>query len=312
MKKSLIADVTLFLVAFVWGATFVVVQNAIAFLPPNTFNAVRFTLAAAFLLAVLGLFSRVQRRAFTPKLLGAGGFVGLWLFGGYALQTVGLMYTTPSKAAFITGLCVVLVPVFSFALLREKLKWPAVTGVLLAVAGLYLLTVGESLALSMGDLLVFGCALCFALQIVLTGKYAPHFPALPLAIVQLATVAFLSALYAACFENWRLAFDTATLLQPQVAWGLFITAIFATALAFLAQTAFQRQTTATRVALIFSLEPVFAALTAYVWIGDILTGRQVLGCVLIFTGMILAELPIAAWIKLWREPQGKAAEEESA
>lgn len=299
MKKQFIADITLLLIAFVWGATFLVVQNAIDLLPPNTFNAVRFTIAALFLLAIMLVKSYKQLASFSWPLLRAGIFIGFWLCLGYALQTMGLQYTTSSKAGFITGLSVVLVPLFSFLFLREKVKWAAVFGACCAAVGLYLLTLNQSLEINPGDLLVFGCTICFALQIVSTGRYAPRFPALPLAIVQLGTVAVLSWLYAFLFEDWRLGFDAATLLTPEVAWGLFITAIPATALAFLAQTAFQKITTSTRVALIFALEPVFAALTAFVWINEILTGRQLLGCALIFSGMLLAELPLAAWIKSW-------------
>lgn len=300
MKRQWIADIILFWVAFVWGTTFLVVQRAIAALPPNTFNGVRFTIAAFFLAAVLLLFARKQLRSFTLPLIRAGVIIGFWLCLGYALQTVGLLYTTPSKAGFLTGLCVVLVPLFSLFLLGDKVKPPAFIGVLMAAVGMYLLTLSQTLTLNPGDLLVFGCAICFALQIVVTGKYAPSYPALPLAIVQLATVAVLSWLYALLFEDWRLALEPSVMFSPEVAWGLFITAIFATALAFLAQTAFQRYTSSTRVALLFALEPVFAALTSYVWIHEVLTTRQFMGCLLIFSGMILAELPIQAWWNAWR------------
>ncbi|NGQ94351.1 DMT family transporter [Brevibacillus sp. SYP-B805] len=296
-KKQLVADLVLLLIAFIWGATFLVVQNAVSTLPPNTFNGVRFTIASLFLALILLLFARHERASFNRQLVKNGMFVGLWLFAGYALQTMGLVYTTPSKAGFITGLSVVLVPLFSFLFLRERIKWPAVAGVLIAVAGLYLLTLGESPRLNTGDLLVFGCAISFALQIVFTGKYAPHHPPLPLAIVQLASVALFSWIYAFFLEEWQLAFDMQAMLSPEVAWGLFITAIPATALAFLAQTAFQQQTSSTRVALIFAMEPVFAALSAYLWIDELLTGRQILGCALIFAGMILAELPVGEWLR---------------
>ncbi len=312
MKKQWFADTTLLLVAFVWGATFLVVQKAIAGLPPNTFNAVRFTIATVFLLLVLLLVSREQLKQFSKPLIQSGIIIGFWLCLGYALQTVGLVYTSPSKAGFITGLAVVLVPLFSFMLLREKVKPAAVVGALLAACGLYLLTLNQSISLNIGDILVFGCAICFALQIVITGKYAPMFPALPLAIVQLATVAVLSWGYALMFEDWQLAFDTSVLFTPEVAWGLFITSIFATALAFLAQTAFQRYTSSTRVALIFALEPVFAALTSYLWIHEVLNMRQLLGCVFIFSGMILAELPIQAWWKTWRDKNEKRTESKES
>jgi len=297
LKKTLMADGTLLLIAFVWGATFVVVQNAIEFLPPNTFNTIRFLIASLFLLLIVAVFYRHMWKEFTAPLVKAGALIGFWLFAGYAFQTVGLVYTTSAKAGFITGLCVVLVPCFSVFLLKDKIKWNAVAGVLMALVGLALLTL-HSVAFNVGDLLVFGCAISFALQIVLTGKYAKHYPALPLAIVQLTTVTILSFVYAFLFEDWKQGINLEALLTPEVFWGLLITAIPATALAFLAQTAFQKQTSSTHVALIFAMEPVFAALTAYVWNNEVLTAVQLIGGTLILAGMVFAELPIASW---WKE-----------
>lgn len=295
------ADITLLLIAFIWGSTFLIVQQAIVSLPPNTFNAVRFTVAALFLLLILAIKSPKQLMEWRRPLLKAGIILGFWLCLGYALQTVGLLYTTPSKAGFITGLSVVLVPLFSFMLMRERVKPVAVIGVILAAAGLYLLTQNQEFSFNLGDILVFGCAICFAMQIVFTGKYAPSFSALPLAIVQLGTVAIMSWIYAFFFEDWSRAFDPAIIFLPEVATGLIVTSIFATALAFLAQTALQKQTSSTRVALIFALEPVFAALTSYVFIHEVLNGRQLTGCLMIFTGMILAELPIKEWLETARK-----------
>ncbi len=307
------ADITLLLIALVWGTTFLIVQQAIASLPPNTFNAVRFTVAALFLLVILLIRNRRQLTEFRGPIIRAGIILGFWLCLGYALQTVGLLYTTPSKAGFITGLSVVLVPLFSFLLLRDRIKVVAVIGVILAAAGLYLLTQNQEFSFNLGDALVFGCAICFAMQIVFTGKYAPRFSALPLAIVQLGTVAVMSWLYAFFCEDWSRAFDPAILFIPEVAMGLIVTSIFATALAFLAQTALQKQTSSTRVALIFALEPVFAALTSYIFIHEVLNGRQLTGCLMIFTGMILAELPIAQWLQQARQRKDKTkAGRESA
>lgn len=311
MKKSWVADVTLLLIAFVWGTTFLIVQQAISALPPNAFNAVRFTIAALFLLIVQLAFYRRSWKQWRGPLIRAGMILGFWLCLGYALQTVGLLYTTPSKAGFITGLSVVLVPLLTLLLMKERVKPAAVVGVILAAVGLYLLTQNQSFSFNVGDILVFGCAICFAMQIVFTGKYAPHYPALPLAITQLGTVAVLSWLYAFFFEDWRLAFDPDILFLPEVATGLIITSIFATALAFLAQTALQKQTSSTRVALIFALEPVFAALTSYVFIHEVLNGRQLIGCLMIFTGMILAELPIQEWVRSVRKRK-PGGESESA
>jgi drug/metabolite transporter (DMT)-like permease len=303
MRKTWLADTTLLVITLIWGATFVVVQNAVEMLPPNLFNALRFGVATAFLLAIRPFLPAFRDVPFSPRLILAGMFLGLWLFGGYAFQTVGLLYTTPSKAGFITGLSVVLVPLFAFLFLREKIRWPAVTGVLMAAVGLYLLSIHGSFVLQTGDALILGCAFCFALQIVSTGKFAPLYSALPLAIVQIGTVSVLSAVYAWLFEDWRLLMDPSVVLASDVLWALAITSIPATALAFLAQTALQKETSPVHVALIFSLEPVFAALTSYLWEGEVLLTREIVGCCLIFGGMIIAEMPLEKW---WRGLAKKA------
>ncbi|WCK53674.1 DMT family transporter [Aneurinibacillus sp. Ricciae_BoGa-3] len=292
MKKNVVADLILLLITIIWGATFVVVQNAISTLPPLTFNGIRFFLASAFLFLFLIMFYRDQIRIIGKKLLAAGIILGFWLFCGYAFQTVGLLYTTTSKAGFITGLSVVLVPLFAFILLKQRPKVAAVAGILIATVGLYLLTLSDSLTINKGDFLVFLCAISFALQIILTGRYAPRFPSLVLSLVQILTVSVLSSIGALFFENWQVALKPAAMMTPAVYWALLITAIPATALAFLAQTECQKFTTPTRVALIFAMEPVFAAITAYFFTSDVLTGRSLAGCLCIFIGMILAELPL--------------------
>ncbi|MEW9670814.1 DMT family transporter [Ammoniphilus sp. 3BR4] len=290
MKKSVLADLSLLVVAFVWGTTFVIVQNAISTLPPHAFNAIRFFLASGLLFVLLLLFFREQLQALSKRMLASGIIIGVWLFGGYAFQTVGLLYTTSSKAGFITGLSIVLVPLFSLLLLKQRPKWPAVTGVLVATVGLYLLTLSDSLSLNKGDVLVFFCAICFALQIIFTGKYAPSYPAMALALIQIFTVSVLSAGASLLFENGQTFLNAEVLFQNHVLWALFITAGPATALAFLAQTICQRFTTPTRVALIFAMEPVFAALAAFIWTEEVLGIKALSGCLLIFIGMILSEL----------------------
>ena len=291
MNKAIFADINLLFVAFVWGTTFVVVQNAISFLEPMTFNAVRFFIAG-LLLTIWLLFSyRQQVKLVHKSMISAGVIMGFWLFGGYALQTFGLLYTTSSKAGFLTGLSVVLVPLFSLLILKQKPKPNALIGILIATVGLYFLTMGDSLNLNQGDLLVFFCAISFALQIVYTGKYSSLFPTLILTVIQIFTVAILCTISALLFEDWQTAFNTDVISEPKVFGALLVTALFATAIAFYIQTNFQRYTTPTRVALIFAMEPVFAALTGFIFANDRLSYIALFGCLFIFFGMILAELP---------------------
>lgn len=290
-KTSVFADISLLLVAFIWGTTFVIVQNAIAFLEPLSFNGIRFTIATILLIIWLVIFKRDQLKQLNYKLFFSGVIIGFWLFLGYATQTLGLLYTTSSKAGFITGLSVVLVPVLSIFLLKQRPSRSAIIGITVATIGLYLLTMTDSVSLNIGDALVFICAIGFALQIIFTGKYSRNFPSLLLTIVQLVTVSILSLIGAVIFEDWQLALKQDVLLNKNVIIALSVTSFFATALAFLTQTTVQKFTTPTRVALIFAMEPVFAAICGYIWAGDRLAFSAILGCLFIFAGMIFAELP---------------------
>ncbi|WP_042457683.1 DMT family transporter [Neobacillus dielmonensis] len=292
MNKSLMADLSLLFVTLIWGITFVLVQNAINFLEPFAFNGIRFFIAALLLLASLLIFEKRQLKQLNLKIIGIGVFIGFWLFLGYVTQTIGLLYTTTSKAGFITGLSVVLVPLFSMFVLKQVPGKNAVIGVLTATAGLFLLTMTDISSLSIGDGFVFICAVSFAMHIIITGKFSNQYPTLLLTVIQISTVAILSLGSSFLFEDWRKSFNPHTLLHTDVIIALVITSIFATAIAFYIQTNFQKYTSATRVALIFAMEPVFAAITGYFWAHERLSISAFFGCLLIFMGMILAELPV--------------------
>jgi len=302
LKQQTVADLSLLAVAFVWGATFVVVQNAISFLEPLSFNAVRFSLAGLFLFGWIAITSRPLLSRLSWRVVGAGAWMGLWLFGGYAFQTVGLLYTTSSKAGFITGLSVVLVPLFSFLMLKQKPTANAAIGAALAAFGLYWLTGGAELSFNRGDLLVFFCAVSFAMHIIVTGQYSSRYSTLLLTMVQIFTVAILCLIFAFWFEKASNMWNMAVLRRPEVWGALAITSLLATTAAFFIQTKVQKYTTPTRVALIFAMEPVFAALTAYLWADERLSPSAWLGGIAILAGMTLSELPTASLRrKRWRE-----------
>nr|WP_263325982.1 DMT family transporter [Neobacillus sp. Marseille-Q6967] len=291
MKKPIVADVSLLFVTLIWGTTFVLVQNAIELLEPFSFNGIRFLAAALLLMLWLLIFERRQLKFINLRLLLSGVFIGFWLFLGYVTQTIGLLYTTTSKAGFITGLSVVFVPLFSMFLLKQFPSRNAVFGVLTATVGLFLLTMTDVSSLNIGDGFVFICAISFALQIIFTGKFSYKYPTLLLTVIQISTVAILSIFSAFLFEDWQNSLYPKVLLSKDVLVALIITSLFATALAFLLQTNFQKYTTATRVALIFAMEPVFAAITGFYFANERLSYSALVGCLLIFAGMIFAELP---------------------
>jgi drug/metabolite transporter (DMT)-like permease len=300
MKRSLIADLSLLFVTLIWGTTFVLVQNAIDFLPPFAFNSIRFSLAAILLLFCLLFFDFKQLKQLNIKLLSSGVFIGFWLFLGYVTQTIGLLYTTTSKAGFITGLSVVLVPLFSIFLLKHYPSKNAVFGIIIATLGLFFLTLTDVSGLNMGDGFILICAISFGMHIIITGKVSNKYPTLLLTVIQISTVALLSTFSSLLFEDWRKSIRLEILVSKDVLAALIVTSVFATAIAFFIQTNFQKYTSATRVALIFAMEPVFAALTGYFWAHEHLSVSAILGCILIFLGMIFAELP-AGMLALFRK-----------
>lgn len=285
-RHQLAADASLLFVTAVWGATFVMVQDAVSAFPVFAFLALRFSLAAAVLMPLAREAppapSDGNRRPLGRYLPGI--LVGFALFAGYAFQTFGLRYTTPAKAGFITGLSVVLVPLGQALFLRRAPGLGPAVGVLLATVGLGLLSLEPNLAVGLGDLLVLACAFSFAAHILLVGRFAPAWPPARLALTQIATVAVLSILAALALERpvpWP---------AGNVWFAAVFTGLLATALAFFVQSRAQQATSPTHTALIFAAEPVFAGLFSYLLIGEVMGPRQLLGSGLILAGMLAAEL----------------------
>ena len=291
-KRQLTADAALLLVTLIWGSTFVMVKDAVANFPVFSFLALRFAFAALVLLPFVVLRQRSARanvlesEATSPLRSSAPLLIGVALFAGYSFQTAGLHLTTPAKAGFITGLSVVIVPLFAALILRQPPSRNAWLGVGLAVVGLGLLTLQAGLGVEVGDLLVLCCAVAFAAHILLTGHYAPRYDPLRLTLGSLVTVAVLSGAAALIFDR---PWDPAA-LTPSVLFAAAFTGVFATSVAFVLQTQAQRFTTSTHTALIFAAEPVFAGLFSFLLIGEVLGAQQVLGAVLILAGMVVAEM----------------------
>jgi drug/metabolite transporter (DMT)-like permease len=295
MSTRLKADLALATCALVWGATFVLVKNALADSSVFAFLAVRFILAAIVMAAI---FWRSLARANAADIR-AGMFLGLVMFGGYAFQTLGLLTTTPSKAAFITGSSVVLVPIFHGIFWKSKIGVTVWIGALAALLGLYFLTVpGEGLGrLNGGDLLVGCCAVVFAIHIVCVGHFSPKHSVGALTFFQIAMTAGLAL---AAIPVASVGHLEAAHFHPSeaVVIAIVVTAVFATAFAFSIQIWAQQHTSPSHVAILFSLEPVFAGVTSYIWLGERLSGKALGGAVLILAGILVAETkggaPVAA------------------
>jgi drug/metabolite transporter (DMT)-like permease len=271
-------------VALVWGVTFVVVKSALGEISTVYFLTLRFT-AAAVCMALL--FAAGLRRAGSHAVfsgLRGGAIAGLFLWSGYMLQTFGLKYTSAGKSGFITGLYIVLVPVIAAAVYRRAPQMAEILGILTAAGGLLLLTLPSlELRMNIGDVLTIACAAAFAIHLLVLGYYSQRENFEAVALGQISTAAILSGLS-------LLAEPPRAVWSPKVVFALILTSIFATALAFALQTWAQQYTSATRTALIFALEPVFALLTAAIAAGEVVTGASLAGAALILGGILLVEL----------------------
>jgi len=276
------ALLVLIAVTAVWGVTFVQVKDAVALYPLFAFLAVRFAIASL----TLAPAGARRLRSLGGAGVAAGVIAGSLLGGGYALQTAGLERTSVSSTGFITGMYVVLTPLLALALFRVRAGATAWAGVALATFGLALLS-GIHGGSVVGDLLVLAGAAVYSLQIVLMERYAPRFDPVAFTLVEMLTSFGGLLAIAAALGELRVP-------NGWTVWGaLVVTGVFASALAFLAQTWAQRRASATQTALAFSLEPVWAAFFGYTLAGDRLGATGWIGCAVIMAGIAIAE-PTAA------------------
>jgi drug/metabolite transporter (DMT)-like permease len=276
-RSGWIAHAAVVAAAVIFGSTFIVVQDGIRHARPVPFLAVRFLIGAVVLAAAGRARASVPRRA---GLAGAGLVAGTLLLGGYLFQTIGLQYTTTSVSAFVTYLLVVLVPLLSALTLRRMPSSSTLVGVGLATLGLFLLT-GKGVALGKGELLTMGCAVCFALHILVLAEAAPRFDTLRLNALQLGVVG------AACLLPglWLGGYD-----WPLSTWlAAAYTGVMASAIALGLQMWGQRQVGPTRTSLLLMIEPVSAAIIGAI-IGEHLGWAGAGGAGLILAGIAVAEL----------------------
>ena len=296
-QKSIRGSLLLLLGAVIWGAAFAAQRAGMDHVQPFTFSGVRMTLAGLVLIpAAMISGKREDRRQDTPerrKLQRKGGLLcGLFLFAATSLQQIGLVSTSAGKAGFLTALYVVLVPVAGWILFRKRTGSMIWLGVGLAVAALYLLCVPSSgFRVEQGDLLLLGCAVCFTGQILCVDSYAPRVNGFELARDEFLITGILSLAVAVFTEKIELS----GLLE---AWfPILYTGICSGAIGYTLQIIGQRDVNPTVASLLMCLESVFAVLTGVLLLGERMTGREIAGCVLMFTAVILAQLSTAIRIR---------------
>lgn len=269
-------------VAAIWGASFVLMKDALKGQSVDDFLATRFIIATIALI----LFRPQALKEINLEMVMKGSLLGLFLGSGYLFQTIGLHLTTAATTGFITGLYVVFTPILGALFLKSSVTRNEWIGVVMATVGLALLSF-KGFSIGLGELSVLLSALFFAFHILGLGRWSGRFATYPLTIVQLGTIAILTSLLALVDDGYEPP-------NTNQEWGATIfTALLATSLAFLIQTWSQSKMDATVVAVVLTLEVVFAALIAVIAGQESLTLRAILGGTLIFAAMILMQLPVA-------------------
>ncbi|XOB61748.1 DMT family transporter [Campylobacterota bacterium DY0563] len=278
------ADFLLLTVAIAWGVTFLMVQEAIETVPVYSFLFYRF-LIATILMAIIAykFYDKINKQT-----IFYGFVLGTFLFSAFATQTFGLAYTKSSIVAFITGLNVILVPFFAYVIFKDHVRKMVFIGSIVAVIGLYLLTMSGELTLGFGELLTLICSALFALQILFTDKYSKKVNVFMLVLFQFLTVTIYSLIFSLTLDEvtFNVSIDGAFLK------AVIVTSVFATVYAFLIQTYMQQFTTPTKTAIIFTMEPVSAGVYGYFVGNELLTSIQILGAVFIIFAVLLAELKL--------------------
>ena len=276
------ADGILLLVAISWGVTFVLVQDAVKDVPVYTFLFWRFL----FAFMLMGVFSWRRIGALSRDAVAASVLLGLLNFFAFAFQTYGLTLTLSSTVAFITGLNVIFIPFLAYLAFKRAVSIYAAIGAVVAVAGLWLLTMQGTMSLGLGEGYVLVCAVLFSLHILFTDRFVRLYDVMLLVTLQFGVIALASMLAGIWSDGTVIPADCSRAFVI----ALVTTVLFATVFAFWAQTSMQRFTTPAKTALIFTMEPLSAALFGYFYAGERLLPLQLLGGGLMIAGVLYAEL----------------------
>lgn len=279
----------LFLTAFIWGTAFVAQSVGMDYLGPFGFNGIRSLIGGVALLPCIYILGKINKRTAgeegSTKTLIAGGLCcGLALFAASSMQQIGIQYTTAGKAGFVTAFYIVLVPVLGM-FLGKKTGWKVWLAVAMALAGLYFLCITESFSVGRGDIYVFIGSLLFAVHILIIDYFAPRTDGVKMSCIQFFVAGILSMFPMAAFE-------TTTVEGVLRSWGpLLYAGVLSCGVAYTLQIIGQKNMNPTVASLILSLESCISVLAGWVILGERLSVREGLGCVLMFAAIILAQLP---------------------
>lgn len=284
-NKALMADLSLLLCAIIWGIGFVAVDVSLKEgIKPLYTMTIRFTIA--FVLLAIAFFKRLKQT--TKKDLIAGAVVGTVLFLGFALQTIGLQYTTPGKQSFLTGVYVVIVPFLYWAVTKKAPDKYTFIATGLCLLGTSLLTLSESFSIAKGDTLTLISAIFFATHIVLVGYFIKDTEPVILTILQMGMAAILSLIFALITK------EQIPIGVSMKGWfAVFYLGAVSTMIAYIIQNVAQKYTSSTHAAIILCLETVFGSVFSAILLKENFTPKMILGCVIIFVALITAETKLS-------------------
>lgn len=292
-KRELAGIAILLAAALIWGAAFTAQSIGAEHVPAFTFLAARSWIGAAVLLPLLRLTDRRKKEtedgsgssATRKECLAAGALCGFFLFTASAAQQIGIAYTTTAKSGFLTAMYVVIVPVI-YTIIRRKSSLKIWISVLLAVTGLYLLCMTENFSLGRGDLYTLLCALLFSFQIICVSRFAKKIGAVRLTLLQFLFEAVFATVLSILAEH-----PTKEGLM-KAAWAILYAGVMSSGAGYTLQNIGQTRVNPAAASLAMSMESVFSALIGWIILGQTLSGREILGCAVMFSAIILSELPV--------------------
>ncbi len=286
LSKQNKADLWLLLVTFFWGSSYFLTDLCMSEMSPMTLNAFRFI--SAFI--ILSIIFNKNIRNINRITLKYSILIGLALTGTYIFYGYGIMYTSLSNAAFLCALAVIIIPILSFIIYRTKPEKKFLPSMFLCVIGLAFLTLGDDFSFNTGDILCLLTSLCYSIDLMMTEKAVKNSEVDPLGIgvCQLAVVGVITLIFAFILEEPTLPHT------PKVWAGALILGLVCSGIAFALQSVQQQYTTSNHVGLIFTLEPVFASIVNYIAIGEVLTGRGLVGAIMMMSSLFVMEIDFSA------------------
>ncbi len=289
--KKYTSEIALLITAIIWGSGFVASSISLKYFTPYQVLVVRFFIGAV----VLSLVFMKRIRKIKKSTIGKGVVLGFFLYGAFALQTIGLQYTTPSKNAFLTAVNVIIVPFISFVIFKRKFDRYELVGAMLAMAGVGTISLQISGGINLGDILTLGCAVLFAFQIFYTSIYVQKEDPILLTLIQMVTATILGTILVLVNGETQFPIGGEGLIS------LLYLGIFSTTIAFLLQTVAQKYTSETKTAIILSTEAFWGMILSVIILKEALTGRMIMGGALIFLAIIVSETKLAFFKKSLNE-----------